>query len=150
MSPTDQYWMRYALALAEKAEQQGEVPIGAVVVYEQHCIAEGWNQPISQHDPTAHAEIIALRAAAKRLENYRLPNTVLYVTLEPCVMCAGAIIQARVRRIVFGAYDPKAGAVSSRFDILRDTRHTHRVDCQGGVLAEVCGEMLKQFFINRR
>lgn len=150
MNSTDQHWMQHALDLAKKAEQQGEIPIGAVIVYEQHCIAEGWNQPISQHDPTAHAEIIALRAAATQLKNYRLLNTVLYVTLEPCIMCAGAIIQARVRRVVFGAYDPKAGAVGSRFDILRDTRHAHLVECQGGVLAEACGELLRQFFQTRR
>jgi tRNA(adenine34) deaminase len=149
-SATDQHWMQHALTLAQKAEQQGEIPVGAVIIYEQHCIAEGWNQPISQHDPTAHAEIIALRAAAMQLKNYRLPNTILYVTLEPCIMCAGAILQARVKRVVFGAYDPKAGATGSRFDILRDTRHTHQVECQGGVLATACGEMLKQFFTGRR
>ncbi|ALG69281.1 tRNA adenosine(34) deaminase TadA [Beggiatoa leptomitoformis] len=149
LSP-DELWMREALRLADYAASQGEVPIGAVLVKDGQCIAEGWNQPISRHDPTAHAEIIALRHAAEQIANYRLLDTTLYVTLEPCVMCAGAILHARVKRVVFGAYDPKTGAAGSRFDVLRDTRHNHQVDCLGGVLADVCGTQLKAFFRQKR
>jgi len=146
----DQQWLRHALSLAHYAANQGEIPVGAIIVQEGRCIAEGWNQPISTHDPTAHAEIIALRRAAEYLKNYRLLDTTLYVTLEPCVMCAGAILQARVKRVVFGAYDPKAGAAGSRFDVLRDTRHNHQLDCIGGILADECGELLQTFFQNQR
>ncbi|OQW93857.1 MAG: tRNA adenosine(34) deaminase TadA [Beggiatoa sp. IS2] len=146
----DDEWMYLALQFAEQAAQQGEVPVGAVLVQAQTYIAEGWNQPLSSCDPTAHAEIVALRKAAQHFHNYRLPDTTLYVTLEPCVMCAGAIIHARVKRVIFGAYDPKSGAAGSRFDVLRDTRHNHQVDCKGGVLAEICGERLQQFFQTRR
>lgn len=142
----DNKWMRHALLLAEFAAAQGEIPVGAVIVQGDECLAEGWNQPISSSDPTAHAEIVALRKAAQYLNNYRLLDTTLYVTLEPCVMCAGAIIQARVKRVVFGAYDNKAGAVGSRFDILRDTRHNHLVECVSGVLTEDCGAYLTNFF----
>ena len=149
-SNSDQHWMYHALRLAEQAANQGEIPVGAIVVYGEQCIAEGWNQPITVHDPTAHAEIIALRQAAQYLKNYRLLNTTLYVTLEPCIMCSGAIIQARVKRVVFGAYDPKGGAAGSRFDILRDLRHNHQVDCIGGILAAECGAGLTRFFSNRR
>lgn len=146
----DTQWMTQALALAERAIEQNEVPVGAVLVQDNVCIGRGWNQPISCNDPTAHAEIIALRQAAAKVSNYRLLNTTLYVTLEPCIMCSGAILHARVKRVVFGAYDPKAGAAGSRFDILRDTRHNHAVDCLGGVLAEACGELLAHFFKQRR
>lgn len=146
----DQEWMRRALQLAQQAARQNEIPVGAVLVRANDCLAEGWNQPITHSDPTAHAEIIVLRQAAQQLGNYRLPQTTLYVTLEPCVMCAGAIIQARVDRVVFGAYDPKGGAAGSRFEVLRDTRHNHLVECVGGVLAEECGESLKNFFRARR
>ena len=146
LSKPDQKWMRHALQLAKRAAKQGEIPVGAIVVQDGECIAEGWNQSIQQNDPTAHAEIVALRKAAQHLNNYRLMNTTLYVTLEPCVMCAGAIIQARVKRVVFGAYDNKAGAAGSRFDILRDTRHNHVVECVSRVLAEECGACLTQFF----
>lgn len=149
-SNQDYNWMYQALRLAKLAATQGEIPVGAVIVQEEQCIAEGWNQPILTHDPTAHAEIIALRHAAQYFKNYRLPNITLYVTLEPCVMCAGAILQARVKRVVFGAYDPKTGAAGSRFDILRDTRHNHQVECVGGVLAKECEENLKNFFRTRR
>lgn len=142
--------MLHALRLADQAATHQEIPIGAVIIQADQCIAEGWNQSITGCDPTAHAEIIALRQAAQHLNNYRLPDTTLYVTLEPCVMCAGAILQARVTRVVFGAYDPKMGAAGSRFDILRDTRHNHQVDCIGGILAADCGERLKQFFRERR
>jgi tRNA(adenine34) deaminase len=150
LSNQDNQWMRHALRLAEFAAAKGEIPVGAIVVLGEKCIAEGWNQPIRENDPTAHAEIIALRKAAQYLNNYRLLNTTLYVTLEPCTMCAGAIIQARVKRVVFGAYDKKAGAAGSRFDILRDTRHNHHVECVSGVLAEACGVCLSDFFKNRR
>ncbi len=149
-SRVDQEWMRRALQLAQQAARQNEIPVGAVLVRANECLAEGWNQPITHSDPTAHAEIIVLRQAAQQLGNYRLPQTTLYVTLEPCVMCAGAIIQARVGRVVFGAYDPKGGAAGSRFEVLRDTRHNHLVECVGGVLAEECGESLKKFFRARR
>ncbi len=142
--------MQHALQLAQYAETQGEIPIGAVLVKNECCIAEGWNQSITLHDPTAHAEIIALRQAGQHLQNYRLINTTLYVTLEPCVMCAGAIIQSRIERIVFGAYDAKIGAAGSRFDILRDTRHNHEVNCVGGVLAETCSHKIKHFFQQKR
>ena len=149
-SNNDKKWMRVALELAEFAAVQGEIPVGAVVVKNNKCIAKGWNQPISKNDPTAHAEIVALRQAADYLQNYRLIGTTLYVTLEPCVMCAGAIIQARVQRVVFGSYDEKFGAAGSRFDILRDTRHNHQVECVSRVLADECGEYLRGFFRNRR
>jgi len=146
----DIYWMTHALQLAEHAAKQGEVPIGAVLVLNDEKIAEGWNQPIASCDPTAHAEVIALRQAAKQLNNYRLVNTTLYVTLEPCAMCAGAMIQARVGRLVFGALDPRAGAVESVFNILQTTELNHRVSHQRGILAEECGALLKTFFKARR
>jgi len=146
LSNHDNQWMRHALRLAKLAATQGEIPVGAIIVQGEQCIAEGWNQPIINHDPTAHAEIMALRKAAYHLKNYRLIDTTLYVTLEPCVMCAGAIIHARVKRVVFGAYDKKAGAAGSRFDILRDTRHNHQVECVSGVLADECGKCLSDFF----
>jgi len=146
----DNQWMRDALRLAELAAAQGEIPVGAIVVQGDKCIADGWNQPITSNDPTAHAEIMALRQAARYLNNYRLLDTTLYVTLEPCVMCAGAIIQARVKRVIFGAYNNKAGAAGSRFDILRDTRHNHHVECVSGVLIDECTQYLTHFFKNRR
>lgn len=146
----DEFWMRHALQLADNAAAQGEIPVGAVLVQQNQLIAQAWNQPIQLLDPTAHAEIVAIRAGAQVLQNYRLLDTTLYVTLEPCVMCAAALIHARVKRVVFGAYDPKAGAAGSRFDVLRDTRHNHQIDCVGGVLAEACGEQLRQFFQGKR
>ena len=142
--------MRQAIALAQRAAAQGEVPVGAVVVRDNQLVAEGWNQPIGQSDPSGHAEIIALRAAGQALGNYRLTDCTLYVTLEPCVMCAGAIIHARIPRLVFGAWDPRAGAVSSVYDVLSVPRLNHRVECTGGVLAEDCGALLKDFFRARR
>ncbi|MDF2866801.1 MAG: zinc-binding protein [Gammaproteobacteria bacterium] len=147
---SDDYWLAHALRLAERAQAAGEVPVGAVIVHEQRVIGEGWNQPISSSDPTAHAEIMALRQAAQGLNNYRLLNTTLYVTLEPCVMCAGAIIHARVKRVVFGAYDPKAGAAGSLFEVLGTKKLNHYVEWQGGVLAEPCALALKAFFRARR
>lgn len=147
---TDARWMSHALELARKAGAAGEVPVGAVLVREGAVICEGWNRPVSTHDPTAHAEIVVLREAGDRLGNYRLPDTTLYVTLEPCVMCAGALVHARVARVVYGAADPKTGAAGSVFDTLVDPRHNHRVDVTAGVMAEEAGELLRQFFRTRR
>ena len=143
--------MRRALDLARRAEQAGEVPVGALVVGGGQVIGEGWNRPIGTHDPTAHAEVVALRDAASALENYRLPGTTLYVTLEPCAMCAGAIIHARIDRVVFAATDPRAGAAGSVFDLLpSDDRFNHSTVCEGGVLAGESAEMLRAFFRQRR
>ena len=146
----DLHWMQHAYRLAQRAEQEGEVPVGAVLVRDKELIAEGWNCPISSNDPTAHAEINALRAAAKKLANYRLVDTTLYVTLEPCVMCAGALIHARVRRLVYGATEPKTGAAGSVFEILNDPRHNHRVEVCGGVMAQESAALLQAFFKSRR
>ncbi|WP_078119300.1 tRNA adenosine(34) deaminase TadA [Thiosocius teredinicola] len=152
MSPSnDEGFMQHALALAERAADHGEVPVGAVVVAEGRIIGEGWNQPIGRHDPTAHAEIVALRAAAQTLQNYRLPGTTLYVTLEPCPMCAGAIVHARVDRVVFATTDPRSGAAGSMFDLLpSDQRFNHYTQCEGGVLAEQSAMLLRDFFRARR
>ncbi len=147
----DEHWMHYAITLAKQAALQGEVPVGAVIVNNDQIIAEASNQPIQHNDPTAHAEILALRAAAQKLQNYRIVGDhTLYVTLEPCVMCAGAIIHARIQRVVFGAHDPKAGAAGSVFSVLGTDQLNHKVDVQGGVLAEQCSELLKGFFKARR
>ncbi|MDT8384332.1 MAG: tRNA adenosine(34) deaminase TadA [Gammaproteobacteria bacterium] len=146
----DSHWMRHALLLAQRAEQQGEVPVGAVIVREGGLLAEGWNQPLVSHDPTAHAEVMALRAAGLAEENYRLPGTTLYVTLEPCVMCAGAIIHARVARVVYGATDPRVGAAGSAFSLLGSDQFNHAVQVEGGVLAGECGDLLRRFFRARR
>ncbi|MDQ2068695.1 tRNA adenosine(34) deaminase TadA [Natronospira bacteriovora] len=142
--------MQHALKLARHAEAAGEVPVGSVIVQDGEVIGEGWNAPISLHDPTAHAEIAALRAAAARQGNYRLGGATLYVTLEPCSMCAGAIIHARIARVVFGAADPKTGAAGSVFDILGTDRLNHRVEVEGGVMAEECGRVLREFFRAKR
>ena len=142
--------MRRALVLAERAEADGEVPVGAVLVLGDQMVGEGWNAPIASHDASAHAEIRALRAAGSRLGNYRLPGTTLYVTLEPCAMCAGAIIHARVSRVVYGTADPKGGAAGSVFDILNVNRLNHPVACEGGLLAHEATERLRQFFQRRR
>ena len=147
----DEVFMRRALELAQLAQAEGEVPVGAVVVAESEIIGEGWNQPISSSDPTAHAEIVALRAAAAALQNYRLPGTTLYVTLEPCAMCAGAIVHARVDRVVFATTDPRSGAAGSVFDLLpSDGRFNHYTRCEGGVLAQESAVMLRAFFRARR
>jgi len=148
--PNDVDFMRLALALARRAEEQNEVPVGALLVLDGEVIGEGWNRPISAHDPTAHAEIVALRAAAARRKNYRLGTATLYVTLEPCAMCIGAAINARVARVVFGAWDQKAGACGSVFDLSRDPRVPHRLDVFGGVCADECRELLQRFFEARR
>ena len=146
----DTFWMQHALELAQRAEAEGEVPVGAVIVYEEQVIGEGWNRPIIDSDPTAHAEIMAIRAAAKKINNYRLLDTTLYVTLEPCIMCAGAIIHSRVKRVVYGAFDPKAGASESAFTILGTDCLNHKVDVTNGILAEECGQILTTFFRNKR
>lgn len=151
ISDVDEHWMRHALALAQRAAGEGEVPVGAVLVAaDGTLLAEGWNRPIALHDPTAHAEIAAMRAAAAAIGNYRLTDTTLYVTLEPCPMCAGAIIHARIGRLVFGARDPKAGAVHSLYDLLSVPRLNHVVAWAGGVLEDECGLMLRGFFKARR
>jgi tRNA(adenine34) deaminase len=143
--------MQHALMLARRAEAQNEVPVGAVLVdAEQRLLAEGWNQSIQLHDPTAHAEIVALRQAGRTLNNYRLINSTLYVTLEPCAMCAGAMAHARIKRLVYGAKDPKAGAVESVFNLLEKGLFTHFVQSEGRILAEPCGELLRSFFKKKR
>lgn len=147
---SDVEFMQRALELSSGAELQGEVPVGAVLVHAGKIIAEGANRPIASHDPTAHAEIEALRAGGRVLGSYRLTDTTLYVTLEPCAMCAAAIVHARVRRLVFGAWDPRAGAAGSIVDIFTLPGLNHRVDVFGGVLAEECSRRLKQFFAERR
>lgn len=150
VNEVDARWMREALSLARKAEAEGEVPVGAVIVKGSTIVGCGWNRPVSAHDPTAHAEIVGLRAAAQTLGNYRLLDTTLYVTLEPCVMCAGAMVHARVQRLVFGAPDPRAGAAGSVFDAVRSPILNHRLEVTGGVLAEESGELLRRFFEKRR
>jgi len=146
----DAAYMRRALELARHAEEAGEVPVGALVVLNDEIIGEGWNQPIVSHDPTAHAEIVALRAAAACMKNYRIPDAVLYVTLEPCTMCAGAMVHARIACVVYGAVDPKSGAAGSVFNLLESSTLNHRAQVIRGVLAEECGEMLRTFFEKRR
>jgi tRNA(adenine34) deaminase len=146
----DAQFMHAALALAEEAWRRGEVPVGAVVVADGRIVGRGFNAPIEGNDPTAHAEIAALREAARALGNYRLPKCDLYVTLEPCPMCAGAILQARIRRLVFGAADPKTGACGSVVDFFSERRLNHQTAVAGGVLAEECGALLKLFFAERR
>lgn len=147
---TDTRWMQHALTLAERAREAGEVPVGAVLIRREEIIGEGWNQPIKSNDPTAHAEVVALRDAAHRIGNYRLPETTLYVTLEPCAMCSGAILHARLARVVFGARDPRTGAAGSVFDILTTDQLNHRVAVTGGVEAEQAAAVLHQFFKARR
>jgi tRNA(adenine34) deaminase len=146
----DSEFMGLALDLAREAGAAGEVPVGAVVVMDGDVVGRGSNQPIGRHDPTAHAEIMALRDAASRLGNYRLPGCTLYVTLEPCTMCAGAIMHARIDRVVFGARDPKTGAAGSVVDLFAESRLNHHTAIAGGVLAEQCGSLLSGFFAARR
>ncbi len=142
--------MRLAIEAAGRAQALGEVPVGAVLVKNGEVIATGFNQPIGRHDPTHHAEIAALRAAAEALGNYRLPGCTLYVTLEPCVMCAGAMMHARLARVVFGASDPKTGACGSVVNLFAEDRLNHHAEITGGVLAAECGTMLSNFFAERR
>ena len=142
--------MRRALELARHAARDSEVPVGALLVLQEEVIGEGWNRPIAGHDPTAHAEIVALRAGAQRLRNYRLEHTTLYATLEPCIMCMGAVLNARVSRVVFGAWDQKAGACGSVVDLPRQPKLTHRIDVFGGVCSDESAALLRQFFETRR
>ncbi len=146
----DLRFMARALELAREAERAGEVPVGAVIVKDGAIVGEGWNRPISTSDPTAHAEIIALRAAAQTLGSYRLLDTTLYVTLEPCAMCAGAMVHSRVKRLVYAATDPRAGAAGSVFNIVNHPALNHRLECEGGLMAEECGSLLRAFFMARR
>jgi tRNA(Arg) A34 adenosine deaminase TadA len=148
----DEFWMRHALDLAQRAQHvDDEIPVGAVVVSaEGELLGEGWNRNITESDPTAHAEVVAMRSAGAKVGNYRLLGTTLYVTLEPCAMCAMAMIHARVGRVVFGASDPKTGAAGSVFDLLGDPRHNHRIEVQGGVLAEEASQRLTNYFRAKR
>lgn len=146
----DEHWMREAIALAMQAAQEGEVPVGAVVVKDGAVIGRGFNRPIALHDPSAHAEIQAIRAAARELGNYRLPGCELYVTLEPCAMCAGAIGHARIARVIFGANDPKTGACGSVTDLLANPAVAPHTIKTAGVMAQACGQLLSQFFASRR
>jgi tRNA(adenine34) deaminase len=143
-------FIRQALALAQRAAQDGEVPVGALLVLGGEVIGEGWNRPIGNHDPTAHAEIVALRAGAQRLGNYRIGAATLYATLEPCAMCMGALLNARVSRVVFGAWDSKAGACGSVIDLSREPRLAHGIDVFGGVCSDECAALLRKFFESRR
>ena len=149
-TPDDLTYMQHAVELAARAEAAGEVPVGALVVLDGVVLGEGWNQPIGSHDPSAHAEIVALRAACARRGNYRLTGATLYVTLEPCPMCAGAIVHARIARVVYGATDPLAGSAGSVFNLLGSSKLNHRATVQGGVLAKQCSQQLKNFFQVRR
>ncbi|PLR34812.1 tRNA adenosine(34) deaminase TadA [Chimaeribacter coloradensis] len=145
-----EFWMRHALTLAQRAQDEGEVPVGAVLVLDNKPIGEGWNRPIGRHDPTAHAEIMALRQGGQVMQNYRLLEATLYVTLEPCVMCAGAMVHSRIGRLVYGADDLKTGAAGSLLDVLRHPGMNHQVAIESGVLADACSAMLSDFFRLRR
>lgn len=145
-----EYWMRQALLLAQEAERRDEVPVGAVVVKDNRIVGRGYNQPISAGDPTAHAEIMALRNAAANLGNYRLPGCTLYVTIEPCTMCAGAMVHARIKQLVYGASEPKSGAIVSNTRLLEAAHFNHRIDQVGGVLAAECATLISEFFQRRR
>lgn len=147
---SDSEFMARALELAREAERAGEVPVGAVIVKDGVIVGEGWNRPISTSDPTAHAEIVAMRAAAQKLQTYRLLDTTLYVTLEPCPMCAGAMVHSRVKRLVYAATDPRAGAAGTIFNIVQHPSLNHRVECAAGLMGEECGTMLRAFFQGRR
>lgn len=150
MANSDELWMEEALREAQRAAALGEVPVGAVVVYEGRVIGRGCNRPVSAHDPTAHAEILALREAGQTIGNYRLLDCDLYVTVEPCAMCAGAITHARIRRLIYGADDPKAGAVHSMLQVLNHPKLNHQVEVNSGVLAARCMDLLQTFFRERR
>lgn len=147
---TDEYWMRLALEQAQLAQAAGEVPVGAVIVRDGDLLGSGYNQPISGKDPSAHAEITALRSASQNEDNYRLPGTTLYVTIEPCTMCVGAMIHARVERLVFGAREPRAGAVVSQLNLLAAGHYNHEIEYIEGVMAEPCAELLRTFFKGKR
>jgi len=151
MTGSDENWMRQALVLADAAAAHGEVPVGAVLVSAQgELLGTGFNHPIASHDPTAHAEIVALRAAARAQQNYRLPGSTLYVTIEPCTMCVGAMIHARVARVVFGAPEPRFGALVSQRRLLEEGGFNHMMQMEGGVLAQECGALMRDFFKARR
>ncbi len=147
---TDIKWMQRAFKLAKNAEAHDEVPVGAVIVLDDQIIGEGWNQPISSDDPTAHAEIMALRDAGMKIGNYRLPNATIYVTLEPCTMCAGAIIHARLAKLVYAVDDPKTGACGSVFNLLQNEELNHRVEIVKGVMEEECRSLIQSFFKEKR
>jgi tRNA(adenine34) deaminase len=146
----DEVFMRRALELARRAQEEGEVPVGAVIVRDEQIVGEGWNRPIAASDPTAHAEVQAMRAASATLRNYRLLGTTLYVTLEPCTMCVGAMFHARIGRVVFGATDPKTGTAGSTINLFQEKRLNHHTLVEGGVLAAECGALLSSFFASRR
>ena len=150
MDGADAEYMRAALAQAGKAKRHGEVPVGAIVVLDDTVVGEGFNQPIGAHDPTAHAEVVAMRAAAKRLGNYRLTGATLYVTIEPCQMCVGAMIHARIARLVYGTPEPKAGAIESAMRAHEHPALNHRIDATGGVLESECRALIQSFFEGRR
>ena len=147
---TDEEWMQQAFQLAKKSEGQGEVPVGAIIVYQNEIIGKGWNQPILLHDPTAHAEIIALREAGRKMHNYRLLESTMYVTLEPCAMCAGAIVQARISRLVYAVEDKKTGACGSVFNIVQKEELNHSVEITKGILERECQTLIKNFFKEKR
>jgi len=147
---TDEKWMTYALALADRAEQENEIPVGAVLVKDDQVVAEGWNLSIVNHDACAHAEIMAIREAGKVVENYRLIDCTLYVTLEPCPMCAGALVHARIKRLVYGAGDYKTGAAGSVFDLVRSDKLNHQIEVTSGIYAELCADKISAFFKRRR
>ena len=146
----DEYWMQQAMQVAQQAQARGEVPVGAIIVRDNKCLAQSGNQSITDHDPTAHAEISAIRSAAKQINNYRLLDTTLYVTLEPCMMCAGAMLHARIQRLVFGAYDHRTGVAGGCFDWLLDEKHLHKITITGGVMKNECAQMLQDFFKAKR
>ncbi len=150
VAESDREWMQHALDLAHRARQEGEVPVGAVIVKDGQLLGMGWNRVIKLNDPSAHAEILALRGAGKRLGNYRLPGCSLYVTLEPCAMCAGAMLHARLEQVYFGAGDPKSGALGGSFNLYVGYPHNHHITTQGGLLEIECSSLLKQFFQARR
>ena len=147
---TDEEWMQQAFQLAKKSEGQGEAPVGAIIVYQNEIIGKGWNQPILLHDPTAHAEIIALREAGRKMHNYRLLESTMYVTLEPCAMCAGAIVQARISRLVYAVEDKKTGACGSVFNIVQTEELNHSVEITKGILERECQTLIKNFFKEKR
>ena len=146
----DEYWMQQALKYADKAEKQNEIPVGAVLVKDGKMLGAGWNQSICNHDPSAHAEMMAIRQAGKQVQNYRLTDCTLYVTLEPCPMCAGLLVHGRIKRLVYGAADSKTGAAGSIMDIVRDPQLNHQLEVSSGVMAEQCSKKLSDFFRRRR
>ena len=147
---TDEFYMAKALQLAEQAGAIGEVPVGAILVKDGEIVGEGFNQPISGCDPTAHAEIVAMRNAAKNLNNYRLNDCDLYVTIEPCTMCVGAMVHGRIHRVLFGALEPRAGALQSQLQLMDQSHYNHSIEWQGGVLAQECGDLISSFFRRKR